>query len=247
MESAIASGSCRSRPWLRAQRLHIAHRRTADEPADHKRLQRVGPKQPLAVPLRVSALTIALVDEYRCEKMIERERIKAAAAVGRPTRDKRGQRRVALSNESINKTVVLLANVLDTAVECGLLASNPARSLGFRKLSGPRSGPRKADQNERAVATQASGRSCSWSLHRSQSTPSGTWRGGSDGEARGRPARAQQRPGAGRHRRSPRPGGLVGAVLGPREPRRGAQTRRAERRCPWHRRDEHQGAAAVVA
>ena len=41
-------------------------------------------------------------------------------------RDERGQRRVVLSNESINKTLVRLANVLDTAVEHGLLASNPA-------------------------------------------------------------------------------------------------------------------------
>src|SRR6185437_2009830 len=60
---------------------------------------------------RVSAITIAVVDEYRSEKVIERERITAAADAGRPMRDKRGQRRVALSNESINKTLVLLANV----------------------------------------------------------------------------------------------------------------------------------------
>ena len=64
------------------------------------------------------------VDEYRSEKVIERERINAAPAVGRPIRDERGRRRVALSNESINKTLVLLANILDTAVEHGLLASN---------------------------------------------------------------------------------------------------------------------------
>jgi integrase len=44
-----------------------------------------------------------------------------------PVRDKRGQRRVALSNESINKTLVLLANILDAAVEYELLSSNPAR------------------------------------------------------------------------------------------------------------------------
>jgi hypothetical protein len=55
-----------------------------------------------------------LVDEYRSEKVIERERITAAAAAGRPIRDRRGRRRVALSNESINKTLVLLANILDT-------------------------------------------------------------------------------------------------------------------------------------
>ena len=82
---------------------------------------------PFFADFEVSAITIALVDEYRSEKVIERERIRAAAAVGRPIRDKRGQRRVALTNESINKTLVLLANILDTAVEHGLLASNPAR------------------------------------------------------------------------------------------------------------------------
>ncbi len=80
---------------------------------------------PFFADIQVSAFTIALVDEYRSEKVIERERIKAAAAGGRPIRDKRGQRRAALSNESINKTLVLLANILDTAVEHGLLASNP--------------------------------------------------------------------------------------------------------------------------
>jgi hypothetical protein len=51
---------------------------------------------PFLADFRVSALTIALIDGYRSEKVIERERIKAAAAVGRPTRDKRGQRPVAL-------------------------------------------------------------------------------------------------------------------------------------------------------
>jgi hypothetical protein len=61
----------------------------------------------------------------RREKVIERERITAAA--GRPIRDRHGERRVALSNESIYKTLVLLANVLDTAVEHGLLANHPAR------------------------------------------------------------------------------------------------------------------------
>lgn len=38
---------------------------------------------PFFADFRVSALTIALVDEYRSDKVIERERIKAAAAVGR--------------------------------------------------------------------------------------------------------------------------------------------------------------------
>jgi len=82
---------------------------------------------PFFADFPVSTITIALVDEYRSEKVIERERIRSAAAAGRAIRDRRGQPRVALSNESINKTLVLLANILDTAVEHGLLASNPAR------------------------------------------------------------------------------------------------------------------------
>ena len=73
-------------------------------------------------------MTIALVDEYR-EREGDRAGADPCGGRGRATRsrDKRGQRRVALSNESINKTLVLLANILDTAVEHGLLASNPAR------------------------------------------------------------------------------------------------------------------------
>ena len=59
---------------------------------------------PFFADFRVSAITIALVNEYPSEKVIERERIRAAAAAGRPIRDKRGQCRVPLSNESINKT-----------------------------------------------------------------------------------------------------------------------------------------------
>jgi integrase len=105
---------------------------------------------------RVSAITIALVDEYRSEKVIERERISAAAAVGQPIRDKRGQRRVALSNESINKTLVLLANILDTAVEHGLLASNPARGKR-RRLKADRPTRRFLEADELAELLTVAG------------------------------------------------------------------------------------------
>jgi integrase len=75
----------------------------------------------------VSELDVALVERYREEKVLERERIIAAAAAGQPLRDKRGQRRMPLSNDTINKTLVTLTQVLDSAVERGLLVSNPAR------------------------------------------------------------------------------------------------------------------------
>src|SRR5437764_4036377 len=39
-------------PCLFAQRLDVAHRQATNERADHQRLQRVRPQQPLAVPLR---------------------------------------------------------------------------------------------------------------------------------------------------------------------------------------------------
>jgi integrase len=53
--------------------------------------------------------------------------VRAAVEAGLPLTDRRGQRRVPLTNESINKTLMLLANVLDSAVERGWLDNNPAR------------------------------------------------------------------------------------------------------------------------
>jgi integrase len=75
----------------------------------------------------ISEIDVSLVERYREHKVIERERVAEAIAVGEPLRDRRGQRRVPLSNESINKTLVTLMQILDSAVERGLLESNPAR------------------------------------------------------------------------------------------------------------------------
>ena len=91
---------------------------------------------PFFADFKVSAITIALVDEYRSDKVIERERIRAAAAAGRPTRDTRGQRRVALSNESINKTLVLLAtsSTPPSSTDC-------LRATGARPATAAQGGP----------------------------------------------------------------------------------------------------------
>jgi integrase len=74
----------------------------------------------------VADIDVALVERYREEKLMEREQVKAAAASGHPLRDKRGQLRKPLSNGSINKTLVTLSQILDSAVDRGLLVSNPA-------------------------------------------------------------------------------------------------------------------------
>jgi integrase len=75
----------------------------------------------------VSEIDVALVDRYREQKVIERDAVRVAAATGERPRGKRNQPLVPLTNESINKTLVMLANVLDDAVDRGLLSSNPAR------------------------------------------------------------------------------------------------------------------------
>lgn len=76
---------------------------------------------------RVSAIDVQLVDEYRGHKVAERERIKDMIKAGAPPRDETGRRIRPLGNESINKTLGLLASILDVAVDHDLLASNPAR------------------------------------------------------------------------------------------------------------------------
>jgi integrase len=61
---------------------------------------------------RLSQITIAEVDRYRTGKVRERKRAKTGGA---------------LSNRSINDTLGLLAQVLETAVEYGHIQFNPAR------------------------------------------------------------------------------------------------------------------------
>ena len=79
--------------------------------------------------------------------MTERERVERPRPAGTPLRDKDGQRRVPLSNESINKTLVLLANILDSAVERGGLETNPARGKR-RRLKAPRPTRRVLEPDE---------------------------------------------------------------------------------------------------
>jgi hypothetical protein len=61
---------------------------------------------------------------------------------GDPPRDKRGQRRKPLSNDSINKTLVTLCQIFDRRLS-GLLASHPA--------SGRRRWPKPAKPQRRVL------------------------------------------------------------------------------------------------
>ncbi len=104
----------------------------------------------------VAEIDMELVDRYRESKLIEREQIKAAAAARQPMRNKHGQPRRPLSNGSINKTLATLVQILEQAVDRGLLASNPA--VGKRRRLKTRKPPRlflEADELRELLAVAA--------------------------------------------------------------------------------------------
>lgn len=70
---------------------------------------------------RLADITIAEVDRYRQHKVHERDLLRARKTAGEPI-DHR-----PLANETINKTIVRLGQILDLAVEYGHLPANPAR------------------------------------------------------------------------------------------------------------------------
>jgi integrase len=77
---------------------------------------------------RLSAITVEEVDRYRREKVRESKAVAAARQRQLAMPGKHRQRLVRpLSNGSINKTIRLLAVVLEQAVEYGYLDRNPAK------------------------------------------------------------------------------------------------------------------------
>jgi hypothetical protein len=84
---------------------------------------------------RLGQITTREIDRYRQAKVAEAQTIRAAAAEGKPFTDeyvdKRGRRhrwpRRALSAASINKTITRLGQILEVAVEYGLIEANPAK------------------------------------------------------------------------------------------------------------------------
>jgi hypothetical protein len=88
----------------------------------------------------IDEITFDAVEGYIAMKLAEGERIREVAATGKPLTeritDKIGRTRVRelqpLSPRSINMTVTLLAQILETAVERDLIGRNPARGRGRR-------------------------------------------------------------------------------------------------------------------
>lgn len=80
---------------------------------------------------RLSEITPREIDRYRQRQVRERDRLKALRDAG-----KKIPRR-PLSNTTINRTIALLGQILEVAVEYGLLEGNPARGRR-RKLKAER-------------------------------------------------------------------------------------------------------------
>ncbi len=96
---------------------------------------------------RLSQITITEVDRYRQTKVKEVQTIQAAKDGGKPLTeeyiDKRGRKhhrpRRSLSVASINKTITRLGQILEVAVEYGLITANPAK--GRRRRLKPQKTP----------------------------------------------------------------------------------------------------------
>jgi integrase len=112
---------------------------------------------PFFCDMTIADIDVDAVDRYRETKVAERERVRQAAESGNPLTRKDGQKRVALSNESINKTLVLLANILDYAVERGGLETNPARGKR-RRLKAARPQRRVLEPDELTELLQMAGK-----------------------------------------------------------------------------------------
>src|SRR5262249_37524990 len=91
----------------------------------------------------LSEITVQEVDRYKTAKIVERRELEAKLAAWQEAdQRKRGPRPSRpLSNGSINHTLRHLSQVLEVAVDRGLLATNPASGRRRRLMAGSPSRP----------------------------------------------------------------------------------------------------------
>ena len=116
--------------WLKRRRHELAETTFKDY-----RWRLVRHLLPFFAEYRPSEITLDVVDRYIERQLQQRQEILDAMAAGVRLRDHNGLPLRPLSNESINKTLVLLAAILKEAVRKGWLSSNPATE---RRLKAPR-------------------------------------------------------------------------------------------------------------
>jgi integrase len=100
---------------------------------------------------RLTEITPQLVEAFKEHKLDERARVSAAADFGQPLRDRDGQRRRALSNTSLNKFLVLLSAILETAVRREWIADNPAARVERLRIRRRKGAILEADELESLI------------------------------------------------------------------------------------------------
>ncbi len=117
--------------WLRARQLNPAIRERTTE-LNESQLKRY--LLPFFGELLPTQITKDKVKDYRDRIHTENEEIRKAAEAGRPLRDPHsGQSLRTLSNDSINKTLLTLAMILDEAEDAGWVDRNVARGRRTRE------------------------------------------------------------------------------------------------------------------
>jgi integrase len=99
--------------WLATKRAEGLAQRTLED----YRWRLVRHLLPFFASHRPNEIDVRLVEQFKRQKLRERDEILAARAAGKPLRDARGSARRPLSNKSINKQLELLAQILDDASE----------------------------------------------------------------------------------------------------------------------------------
>jgi integrase len=141
--------------WLRARKRNpaIAPRTTE---LNESHLTRY--LAPFFGELLPSEITTSKVKEYRERIHVENEQIRQASQAGHPLRDARtGQRLRTLSNESINKTLLTLAQILDEAEDAGWVQRNVARGRRTREPLERRRNRGTVDVDELLALLEAAG------------------------------------------------------------------------------------------
>ena len=141
--------------WLRARKRNPA---IAPRTTELNESQLTRYLAPFFGELRPSEITAAKVKEYRERIHIENQQIRQAANAGQPLRDARtGQRLRTLSNESINKTLLTLAQILDEAEDAGWVQRNVARGRRTREPLERRRNRGTLDVDELLALLEAAG------------------------------------------------------------------------------------------
>lgn len=121
--------------WFEAHKLEL---REESIPAVQWRLEHI--LLPFFASYRLTQIDVQAVDRYRAEQVRRRERlIKLRDAEAKKPKVDQEKMPRPLSNSTINRTITLLGQILDVAVEYGHMPANPARGKRRKlKTSKPR-------------------------------------------------------------------------------------------------------------